>query len=99
MGTVMSSGKIKIQSNTVYMTNIAEETNVMGVVISRMWWKPWRWKVKPIYYKPQIVYDASPGEVHYTDEGETTSNLTLLGAIGMAKLWGVKHKDFEGVMK
>jgi hypothetical protein len=64
-----------------------------------MWWKPWRWKVTPLYYKPQIVYDASPGEVHYTDEGETVSNLTFLGAIGMAKLLGVEHKDFEGELK
>lgn len=94
MGTVMSSGKIKIQNNSVYMANIAEETNVMGVVISRMWWKPWRWKVTPLYYRHQIVA-SSAGEISYTDEGETISNLTLLGAIGMAKLWGVKHKDFE----
>jgi hypothetical protein len=95
MGTVMPSGKIKIQSNTVYMTSIAEETNVMGVVISRMWWKPWRWRVTPLYYRAQIVSN-SPGEVHYSDEGKTISNLTLLGAIGTAKLLGVEHKDFEG---
>ena len=91
MGTVMPSGKIKIQSNTVYMTSIAEETNVMGVVISRMWWKPWRWRVTPIYYRQR----EATGYITRTDEGETISNLTMLGAIGMAKLWGVKHKDFE----
>lgn len=92
MGTVMSSGKIKIQSNTVYMANIAEETNVMGVVISRMWWKPWRWKVTPLYYGQR----GAAGHITGANEGEPTSNLTLLGAIGMAKLLGVEHKDFEG---
>ena len=88
----MSSGKIKIQNNTVYMTSIAEDTNVMGVVIGRMWWKPWRWRVKPIYYRQR----GADGYITGTDEGEPISNLTLLGAIGMAKLWGVKHKDFGG---
>ena len=88
----MSSGKIKIQNNTVYMTSIAEDTNVMGVVIGRMWWKPWRWRVTPMYYRIRPTY---PGEVHYSDNGETISNLTLLGAIGTAKLLGVEHKDFE----
>jgi hypothetical protein len=94
MGTVMSNGKIKIQNNSVYMTSYAEDTNVMGVVIGRMWWKPWRWRVTPLYYRHQIVA-SSAGEISYTDEGKPTSNLTLLGAIGMAKLLGVKHKDFE----
>jgi hypothetical protein len=92
MGTVMSSGKIKIQNNTVYMTCIAEDTNVMGVVISRMWWKPWRWKVTPIYYRQR----GATGYITGTQEGEPINNLTMLGAIGMAKLLGVEHKDFEG---
>jgi hypothetical protein len=95
MGTVMSNDKIKIQNNTVYMTCIAEDTNVMGVVISRMWWKPWRWKVTPLYYGQR----GADGYITGAHEGEPISNLTLLGAIGMAKLLGVEHKDFEGVMK
>ena len=94
MGTVMSSGKIKIQSNTVYTVSSYDLSNpaVLGVVISRMWWKPWRWKVTPLYYGQR----GAAGHITGANEGEPTSNLTLLGAIGMAKLLGVEHKDFEG---
>jgi hypothetical protein len=86
---------MRIQLGTVYMNSTGDFNDpLIGVVIKRMWWKPWRYSLTPLYYKPQIVSD-SPGEVHYSDEGEPISNLTKLGAIGTAKLLGVEHRDFK----
>ena len=82
---------MKVQHGTVYMTSIAEDTNVMGVIINRMWWKPWMWQVTPIYYKK---YGAD-GYINESSEGPPIRNLTKLGAVGVAKLLGVTHKDFE----
>lgn len=90
---------MKIQSGSVYMTSIAEDTNVMGVVLKRMWWKPWRWKVTPIYYSEQRVNTAKViGWSIRTDRGPTITNLSKEGAIGMAKLYGVRHRDFEDAL-
>lgn len=85
---------MKIQSGSVYMTSIAEDTNVMGVVLKRMWWKPWRWKVTPIYYSSTRV----PNKIMGVHEAETITNLSKEGAIGMAKLYGVRHRDFEDAL-
>ena len=86
---------MSIQFGTVYMTSYGDFDNpVMGVVIRRMWWKPWRYSVKPIYWETRPA-----GYISELHEGTTTSNLTRAGAIGMAKLYGVKHHDFEGEMK
>jgi hypothetical protein len=77
---------MRIQLGTVYMNSIYEFDNpIMGVVIRRMWWKPWRYSLTPIYWKvADEAYGAGP-----------TNNLTKLEAIGTAKLLGVEHRDFK----
>lgn len=70
---------MKIQQGTVYMANLDRE--VMGAVPNRMWWKPWRWQVVILPW--------------YTQRGYLIRNLTKEGAIGVMKLYGIKHKDFE----
>jgi hypothetical protein len=63
----------------------------MGVVLTRMWWKPWRWSLTPLYFSRPIT----PAGMVEQREGRPITNLTLLGAIGLAKLYGVRHVDFE----
>ena len=83
---------MKLQVGTIYMANIMDLDNpVMGVIVRRMWWKPWRYSVQPVYY-PGRRADGGPTRAAY---GETVSNLTKFGAVGYMKLWGVGHKDFE----
>lgn len=82
----------RLQSGTVYMTSIRDLDNpVMGVIVRRMWWKPWRWALTPIYFSRPITTMG----VSETREGMPITNLTKLGAIGLAKLYGVRHVDFE----
>jgi hypothetical protein len=33
--------------------------------------------------------------MRYTEDGPTITDLTEAGAIGIMKLYGIKHKDFE----
>jgi hypothetical protein len=90
---------MSIQFGTVYMTSYGDFDNpVIGVVIRRMWWKPWRYSVKPVYWDDN---DDDPHVWGYRGlgEGSVIYNLTKAGAIGMAKLYGVKHQDFEGELK
>ena len=67
---------------------------LMGCVPRRMWWKPWKWQVTPLNWT--CPYDARLGEyMRYTEDGPTITDLTEAGAIGIMKLYGIKHKDFE----
>lgn len=75
------------------MSKLDADTEVMGVIIKRMWWKPWRWSVQILYWTPRL----EAGYVSELDRTEKIGNLTLLGAIGYAKLVGVEHKDFERI--
>lgn len=81
-----------MQINTVYMTSIGDLDNpIMGVVLRRMWWKPWRYSVQPMYYQNR----GTAGYITTYEEGERINNLTKLGVVGYMKLFGVVHKDFE----
>lgn len=84
----------------VYMSKLDTDTDVMGCVVRRMWWKPWRWSVQPLYYSRPIV-SALPGAAVDTREGEPVHNLTKLGVAGMLKLFGVctDFSEFSGEMK
>ena len=55
----------------------------MGAVPNRMWWKPWRWQVELL---PWNMRELGTYIIR---------NLTKDGAIGVMKLYGIKHKDFE----
>lgn len=78
----------------VYFTSIQDLDNqIMGVVLRRMCWKPWRWSVQPFYYKG--VQIEAGHNIKDVVDGEAVNNLTLLGAVGMMKLMGIKHKEFE----
>lgn len=95
---------MKLQGGSVYL--VADlGTEVMGCVVRRMWWKPWRWSVQPIYYE-EVVRKARAGmyavgsvrevrEVREVRDGEAIKDLTMLGAVGILKLYGVRHRDFE----
>lgn len=72
---------MRIQRGTVYMCSLGKE--IMGAVPNRMWWKPWMWQV-------EILPWASNWK-----SGHTVRNLTRDGAIGVMKLYGIKHTDFE----
>ena len=72
---------MKIQRGNVYMCPF--EAEIMGAVPNRMWWKPWAWQV-------EILPWANDWK-----NGHTIRNLTMDGAIGVMKLYGIKHKDFE----
>lgn len=86
---------MKLQNGSVYMASIRDFSNpIMGVVVMRMWWKPWRWSVTPIYWAQPPGTLAVRGIFHATP----ITNLSKEGAIGVAKLHGVKHKDFEDNM-
>jgi hypothetical protein len=78
---------MKLQPGTFYMASIGDWGNpVLGVVVARMWWKPWRFFVQPVYYR------GLGGSMVY---GEPLRNLTKLGVVGAVKLFGVEHRDFE----
>ena len=80
---------MKLQTGSIYMTSPGDLDNpVMGVVVNRMWWKPWRYFVQPIYY-------GEYGPLRELKYGEPIRNLTKLGVLGTMKLFGVKHRDFE----
>lgn len=89
---------MKLQGGSVYL--IADlGTEVMGCVVRRMWWKPWRWSVQPIYYE-EVTRKARAGMyevggVREVRDGEAIKDLTMLGAVGILKLYGVRHRDFE----
>lgn len=90
---------MKLQAGSVYMTRIDGESDVMGVVIKRMWWKPWRWQLTPMYWsqpKGNAQGYVAIAEVH---DGKPIKNLTLLGVVALAKLMGIEHRDFEGETK
>lgn len=72
---------MRIQRGTVYMNGLEKE--IMGAVPNRMWWKPWRWQVEILPW------------ANDWGSGYTIRNLTRDGAIGVMKLYGIKHKDFE----
>ena len=74
---------MKIQRGTVYMNDVEKEC--MGAVPNRMWWKPWMWQVEILPWG-WGVKEMSPHIIR---------NLTKEGAIGVMKLYGIKHKDFE----
>ena len=59
------------------------EKEIMGAVPNRMWWKPWAWQVELL-----------PWDIRETNT-YIVRNLTKKGAIGVMKLYGIKHKDFE----
>lgn len=65
----------------------------MGCVVRRMWWKPWRWSVHPIYYGE--LQTKTGRSVYEVKDGVAIKDLTMLGAIGILKLYGVRHRDFE----
>ena len=73
---------MKIQRGTVYMNGLEKE--IMGAVPNRMWWKPWRWQVE------LLPWSWANGTSSYI-----IRNLTKEGAIGVMKLYGIKHRDFE----
>jgi hypothetical protein len=64
-------------------------SDVMSAIPNRMWWKPWRWKVEVFYW------DNAKGYRRDTSHDCTVRNLTKKGAIGVMKLHGIKHQDFE----
>jgi len=72
---------MKIQRGTVYMSPLGAEC--MGAIPNRMWWKPWMWQVELL-----------PWDIRETNE-YIVRNLTMYGAIGVMKLYGIKHQDFE----
>ena len=72
---------MKIQRGTVYMSGLEKE--IMGAVPNRMWWKPWSWQVEILPW----TTDWKSGHI--------IRNLTLEGAIGVMKLYGIRHRDFE----
>lgn len=81
-----------MQTGTVYMTSIGDLDNpIMGVVLKRMWWKPWRYSLQPMYYTSR----GAAGYISGSEDGEVIPNLTMKEAIGMMKLMGVTHKDFQ----
>ncbi len=85
-----------LQAGSIYMTNIGDFDNpIMGALVRRMWWKPWRFTVTPIYYESR----GAQGYISETRYGEPIRNLTKLGVVGMMKLYGVKHQDFQGETK
>lgn len=85
------------------MTSIGDVDNpVMGVIVCRMWWKPWRYSAQAIYYtdnraKTRIM--ATHRFIIETQYGEKVTNLTKLEVVGLMRLMGVKHPQFEGAMK
>lgn len=84
-----------MQLGSIYMTRIGDLDNpVMGVVMRRMWWKPWRYSLHPLYYSHRVT-NIPMGEVLEARDGEPIRNLTKLEAIGLMKLMGIAHKDFE----
>lgn len=74
---------MRIQRGTVYMCGLATPGGIMGAVPNRMLWKPWVWQV-----------ELFPWDIRERDVF-TIRNLTMQGAIGVMKLYGIKHKDFE----
>lgn len=87
---------MRIQRGTVYMNAIDKE--VMGAVPNRIWWKPWRWQVELLPWNMRDVRRVGVKvwgwEVSITEK-LIIRNLTKEGAIGVMKLYGIKHKDFE----
>lgn len=81
----------------VYMSRLDADTEVLGCVVRRMWWKPWRWSVQPLYY----TRPSAPGAIIGSREGEPIHNLTKLGVAGMLKLYGIDRdfSDFLGEPK
>lgn len=83
---------MRLQGGSVYL--VAElDTGVMGCVVRRLWWKPWRWSVHPIYYDEMETKTGR--SVYEVRDGVAIKDLTMLGAIGILKLYGVRHRDFE----
>lgn len=83
---------MKLQGGSVYLA-ADSDTGVMGCVVRRLWWKPWRWSVQPIYYEELQTKTAR--SVYEVRDGEAIKDLTMLGAVGILKLYGVRHRDFE----
>ena len=67
---------------------------VMGCVPRRMWWKPWKWQVTPLNWT-RPYEPLKGGYMVNTEAGPPITDLTEAGAIGIMKLYGIKHKDFE----
>jgi hypothetical protein len=82
---------MKLQGGSVYLVTDPIDTRVMGCVVRRMWWKPWHWSVRPIY----CLEVAEKGSLLELRDGEAVKDLTMLGAVGILKLYGVRHRDFE----
>jgi hypothetical protein len=59
------------------------EREIMGAVPNRMWWKPWAWQVEILPWSNELA------------NVRIIRNLTMDGAIGVMKLYGIKHRDFE----
>jgi hypothetical protein len=73
------------------------EREIMGAVPNRMWWKPWAWQVEilPWNNMREAHLITFLGFHVYSCGTYIIRNLTLEGAIGVMKLYGIKHKDFE----
>lgn len=68
---------------------------VMGCVPRRMWWKPWKWQVTPLNWTHTYDARVQQGYMAGAKDGPPITDLTEAGAIGIMKLYGIKHKDFE----
>lgn len=80
------------------MTSIGDLNNpVMGVIVWRMWWKPWRYTIQPVYYVGRGGEPASARTVVSTKDGEKIHHLTKLEVIGLMKLYGVKYPNIGDI--